>query len=50
MARLRRPGPRRALSEEMILDAALDLLDEGGTAAASVRSIAARVGVAPNAV
>jgi AcrR family transcriptional regulator len=34
----------------MILDAALDLLDEGGTAAASVRSIAARVGVAPNAV
>jgi AcrR family transcriptional regulator len=34
----------------MILDAALDLLDEGGAAAASVRSIAARVGVAPNAV
>jgi AcrR family transcriptional regulator len=34
----------------MILDAAVDLLDEGGIAAASVRSIAARVGVAPNAV
>jgi AcrR family transcriptional regulator len=34
----------------MILDAAVDLLDEGGTVAASVRSIAARVGVAPNAV
>jgi len=50
MAKRRRPGPRRALSEDMILDAALDLLDEGGTAAASIRSIAARVGVAPNAV
>jgi TetR/AcrR family tetracycline transcriptional repressor len=46
----KRPGPRRALSEEMILDAALDLLDEGGIGAASIRSIAARVGVAPNAV
>ena len=46
----RRPGPRRALSEEEILDAALGLLDEGGPAAASVRGIAARVGVAPNAV
>jgi AcrR family transcriptional regulator len=49
-ARLRRPGPRRALTEDEILDAALDLLDDGGTAAASVRGIAARVGVAPNAV
>ena len=46
----KRPGPRRALSDEVILDAALDLLDEGGIAAASIRSIAARVGVAPNAV
>jgi TetR/AcrR family tetracycline transcriptional repressor len=50
MAQRRRPGPRRALSEEMILDAALDLLDEGGILAASIRNIAARVGVAPNAV
>jgi TetR/AcrR family transcriptional regulator, tetracycline repressor protein len=49
-AAARRPGPRRALTEDEILDAALDLLDEGGTAAASVRGIAARVGVAPNAV
>jgi TetR/AcrR family tetracycline transcriptional repressor len=48
--RARRPGPRRALTEDEILDAALDLLDEGGPAAASVRGIAARVGVAPNAV
>jgi TetR/AcrR family transcriptional regulator, tetracycline repressor protein len=46
----RRRGPRRALSEDDILDAAFALLDEGGAAAASVRGIAARVGVAPNAV
>jgi AcrR family transcriptional regulator len=45
-----RPGPRRALSADEILDAALALLDEGGQDAASVRGIAARVGVAPNAV
>jgi TetR/AcrR family transcriptional regulator, tetracycline repressor protein len=46
----RRSGPRRALTENEILDAALDLLDDGGPGAASVRGIAARVGVAPNAV
>lgn len=46
----RRPGPRRALTEGEILDAALRLLDDGGPDAASVRGIAARVGVAPNAV
>ena len=45
-----RPGPGRTLSEDEILDATLKLLDEGGVAAASVRGIAARVGVAPNAV
>ncbi len=45
-----RPGPRRALTENQILDAALTLLDKGGTDAASVRGIAAKVGVAPNAV
>ncbi|MFB9320171.1 TetR/AcrR family transcriptional regulator [Cryptosporangium minutisporangium] len=45
-----RPGPRRVLSEDAILDAALALLDEGGLEAASVRRIAAAVGVAPNAV
>ncbi|WP_214371138.1 TetR/AcrR family transcriptional regulator [Pseudonocardia sp. H11422] len=50
VTRARRPGPRRALTEDEILDAALDLLDDGGPAAASVRGIAARVGVAPNAV
>src|SRR3954454_8152936 len=46
----RRRGPRRALTEDEILDAALSLLDSGGSDAASVRGIAARVGVAPNAV
>ena len=45
-----RPGPRRALTQDQILDAALSLLDDGGANAASVRGIAARVGVAPNAV
>src|SRR5688500_12386165 len=45
-----RRGPRRALTEDKILDAALTLLDDGGPDAASVRGIAARVGVAPNAV
>ena len=49
-AKRRRPGPRRALTEDEILDAALTLLDEGGAGAASIRGIAARVGVAPNAV
>ncbi|WP_405058939.1 TetR/AcrR family transcriptional regulator [Kribbella sp. NBC_01505] len=43
-------GRRRALNEDEVLDAALALLDEGGPAAASIRGIAARVGVAPNAV
>lgn len=45
-----KPGPRRLLTENEIMEAALDLLDEGGVNAASVRGIAARVGVAPNAV
>lgn len=45
-----RPGPRRALTEDEILDATLRLLDEGGANGVSVRGIAARVGVAPNAV
>jgi AcrR family transcriptional regulator len=49
-ARSSKPGPRRTLTEEEIMEAALELLDEGGAGAASVRGIAARVGVAPNAV
>ena len=47
---LSRRGPRRATTEGEILDAALALLDQGGATAVSVRGIAARVGVAPNAV
>src|SRR6266567_1803724 len=46
----KRPGPRRALTEDEILDATLQLLDESGANGVSVRGIAARVGVAPNAV
>ncbi len=46
----KKPGPRRALTEAEILDAALALLDAGGPEAASIRRIAAAVGVAPNAV
>ncbi|MEV5407676.1 TetR/AcrR family transcriptional regulator [Thermopolyspora sp. NPDC052614] len=45
-----RPGPKRTLSEEAVLDAAMGLLAEGGAAAVTVRGIASRLGVAPNAV
>ena len=45
-----RPGPRRSLSDAEILAAALRLLDRGGATAVSVRSVAAEVGVAPNAL
>ncbi|WP_034217506.1 TetR/AcrR family transcriptional regulator [Actinoplanes subtropicus] len=45
-----KPGPRRTLTEQEILDAALALLDTGRSGAASIRRIAAAVGVAPNAV
>src|SRR5215216_2431481 len=45
-----RRGPRRATTQDEILDAALALLDQGGATAVSIRGIAARVGVAPNAV
>ena len=46
----RHRGPRRALTEEEILDAALTLLDEGGSNAATLRGIAAKVDVSPNAM
>ncbi|MFI5890331.1 TetR/AcrR family transcriptional regulator [Actinoplanes sp. NPDC051513] len=42
--------PRRAPTEREILDAALGLLDTGGRPAASIRRIAAAVGVAPTTV
>ena len=46
----RRPGPKRALSEAGVLDAALALMDADGPAAASIRRIAGELGVSPNAV
>jgi TetR/AcrR family tetracycline transcriptional repressor len=49
-ARRGRPGPRRTLTEQAILDAALALLAERGAGGVTVRAIAAGVGVAPNAV
>ncbi len=45
-----RRGPRRTLSEQAILDAALALLAELGADRVSIRGIATRVGIAPNAV
>jgi AcrR family transcriptional regulator len=45
-----KPGPKRTLSEDAIVAAALEVLDERGAEAVSVRGIASRVGVAPNAV
>ncbi len=50
VAEAKRRGRRRSLSEDEIVDAALGLLDEGGPGAMSIRAVAARVGVAPNAV
>ncbi len=46
----RRPGPRRSLSHDRVVEAGLDALDEGGSAALSIRAVAARLGVNPNAV
>lgn len=46
----RRPGSRRVLSEAEILDAALALIDAGGPETATIRRIAAVVGVPPGAV
>lgn len=45
-----RRGPRRTLSEQVILDAALALLAELGADRITIRGIATRVGIAPNAV
>ena len=44
------PGPARTHSEAEILATALRLVDEGGASGLSVRSVAAAVGVAPNAI
>jgi AcrR family transcriptional regulator len=45
-----RPGRRRTLSEQTILDAALALLADRGAEHVTIRGIASRVGVAPNGV
>lgn len=45
-----RRGPRRTLSEQVILDAALTLLAELGADRITIRGIATKVGIAPNAV
>jgi TetR/AcrR family transcriptional regulator, tetracycline repressor protein len=46
----RRRGARRVLSQAEVLDAAQELLDDGGLEAVSVRGIAKRLGVAPNTI
>jgi AcrR family transcriptional regulator len=45
-----RRGPKRSLSAERVVDAALEVLDDGGPTALSVRAVAARLGVRPNAL
>jgi len=45
-----RPGPRRSLELAQVVDAAMAAIDEGGRDALSVRSVAARLGVRPNAL
>lgn len=46
----RRRGPRRVFAQAEVLDAAQQLLDEGGADAASVRAVAKKLGVAPNTI
>jgi AcrR family transcriptional regulator len=46
----RRRGPKRSLTLEQVVDAALDVVDKGGPTALSVRSVATRLGVNPNAL
>ncbi|MGW0636079.1 TetR/AcrR family transcriptional regulator [Nocardia salmonicida] len=41
---------RRSFTEEQVVDIALRLLDEGGAGALSIRAVAGRLGVNPNAV
>ena len=46
----RRRGPKRSLTLDQVVDAALDVVDEGGPSALSVRAVAACLGVLPNAL
>ncbi|WP_017587684.1 TetR/AcrR family transcriptional regulator [Nocardiopsis ganjiahuensis] len=43
----RRPGPRRRLSLELIVDTAIELVEARGLSALSMRSLAERLGTAP---
>ncbi|MGS0687881.1 TetR/AcrR family transcriptional regulator C-terminal domain-containing protein [Nakamurella sp. GG22] len=45
-----RRGPRRSLALAQVVDAALEVVDEGGPDALSVRAVAALLGVRPNAL
>lgn len=45
-----RRGPKRSLGLAQVVDAALDVVDEGGPDALSVRAVAAALGVRPNAL
>ena len=42
---MRRPGRRPRVSQDQVLDAALELADEGGLAAVTMASVGARLGV-----
>lgn len=46
----RRRGPKRSLTLDRVVDAALEVVDEGGPTALSIRSVATRLGVLPNAL
>jgi AcrR family transcriptional regulator len=50
VATQRLPGQRAGLSRDDVLSAARALLDEGGLDALSMRAVARRLGVAPNAL
>ena len=45
-----RRGPRRSLDVEQVVDAAVAVVDEGGPDALSVRAVAGRLGLNPNAL
>jgi len=46
----RRRGPRRSLDVEQVVDAAVAVVDDGGPDALSVRAVAGRLGLNPNAL
>ncbi len=46
----RRRGPVRSLDVERVVDAALAVLDRGGAHTLGIRSVAAQLGVRPNAI